>query len=176
MFGRNLVNCVNNIAQINTDCGPHPQLSPDGKKHDNHQMSEFYNSMNMIVNRNENINPARSRHDRPWLPPTLRARLPPIIFTFSPTGCCSCCWSQPTPSSVSCDAKAHLAKLLFFPFLLPDHSDNLPSFHSHLAPGGHAGLEVNVDPTLRVNQDQQVNTRMIFDHLYCRLSSKPGQP
>jgi len=36
---KNLVNCVNNIAQINTDCGPHPQLSPEGKKHENHQMS-----------------------------------------------------------------------------------------------------------------------------------------
>merc|ERR1712223_1329143 len=36
---KNLVNCVNNIAQINNDCGPHPQLSPDGKKHENHQMS-----------------------------------------------------------------------------------------------------------------------------------------
>ena len=38
---RNLVNCVNNIAQINTDCAPHPQLSPEGKKHENHQMSKF---------------------------------------------------------------------------------------------------------------------------------------
>merc|ERR1712012_33433 len=36
---KNLVNCVNNIAQINNDCGPHPQLSPDGKKHETHQMS-----------------------------------------------------------------------------------------------------------------------------------------
>ena len=36
---RNLVNCVNNIAQIN-DCGPHQPLSPEGKKHDI-QMSEY---------------------------------------------------------------------------------------------------------------------------------------
>jgi len=36
---KNLVNCVNNIAQNNTDCGPHPQLSPGGKKHENHHMS-----------------------------------------------------------------------------------------------------------------------------------------
>ena len=39
---RNLVNCVNNIAQINTDCGPHPQLSPGGKKHENHHMSKCH--------------------------------------------------------------------------------------------------------------------------------------
>jgi hypothetical protein len=38
---RNLVNCVNNITLGNPDCGAHAQLSPEGKKHDSHQMSEF---------------------------------------------------------------------------------------------------------------------------------------
>ena len=37
---RSLVNCVNNIAQINNDCVPMALASPQGKKHDM-QMSEF---------------------------------------------------------------------------------------------------------------------------------------
>ena len=47
---RNLVNCVNNIAHINTDGGPHPQHSPEGKKHENHQMSEFFAFKLMVIN------------------------------------------------------------------------------------------------------------------------------
>ena len=46
---RNLVNCVNNIAQINTDCGPHPQLSPGGKKHENHHMSKSYTTIPSVM-------------------------------------------------------------------------------------------------------------------------------
>ena len=34
MYDRTLVNCVNNIAQINNDCVPINMTSPDGKKHD----------------------------------------------------------------------------------------------------------------------------------------------
>lgn len=39
---RNLVNCVNNIALNNPECGPHSQHSPGVKlrNHENHQMSE----------------------------------------------------------------------------------------------------------------------------------------
>ena len=34
MYDRSLVNCVNNIAQINNDCVPMHMTSPEGKKHD----------------------------------------------------------------------------------------------------------------------------------------------
>ena len=34
MYDRSLVNCVNNIAQINNDCVPMNMTTPEGKKHD----------------------------------------------------------------------------------------------------------------------------------------------
>ena len=38
---RNLVNCVNNIALNNPECGPHSQHSPAKlRNHENRQMSE----------------------------------------------------------------------------------------------------------------------------------------
>ena len=42
MYDRSLVNCVNNIAQINNDCVPMHMTSPEGmKKHHDIPMSKF---------------------------------------------------------------------------------------------------------------------------------------
>ena len=41
MYDRSLVNCVNNIAQINNDCVPMNMTSPEGKKHHDIPMSNY---------------------------------------------------------------------------------------------------------------------------------------
>ena len=82
MYDRSLVNCVNNIAQINNDCVPMNMTSPEGKKHDI-PMSNFPHSLCTLSMKIFHHQVLIFKEATEVLPQTPRA--PPLVLSPAPT-------------------------------------------------------------------------------------------